>query len=317
MRICIGIITRNRPQMLRELLESFAEMYLPEETAIDYAIVENANSKSLGRIIAAALPTANVYYENETQRGIPFARNRVVEISLRNGYDLTAFVDDDEKVDPHWLEQIVLELQTRDLDLVGGPIEIQELNYPITIMQRIIWHNLSCRFKRVARRAEKHHRKGKDYKVTIVTGNWIIKNTFLIRTGLRFDESLGVSGGSDVKFYKEARRHGARTGWAPKAIVKEKTPPERLSICYQYCRGRDQAISSYRLRNKKITALGLLNSITFSFVKLVSAIVLWILILPTLGKTLTDGTRSFGFAIGRIKALLGYKSTQYKSVQGN
>ena len=317
MRICIGVITRDRPQMLKELLESFAEMNLPEETEIGYAVVENADSKSLDQVITAALPGAEVYYENESRRGIPFARNRVVEIGLRNGYDLTAFVDDDEKVDPDWLEQIVLELQARDLDLVGGPIEIQELNCSLTIMQRIIWHNLFRRFKRVARRAEKHHREGKDYKVAIVTGNWLIRNSFLIRTGLRFDESLGVSGGSDVQFYREACRHGAKTGWAPKAMVKEKTPPERLSISYQYRRGRDQAISSYRIKNKKVTPRVVLNSISFSFVKLVSALVLWIFVLPTLGKTLTDSVRSFGFAVGRIKALLGHKSTQYKSVQGN
>ena len=153
--------------------------------------------------------------------------------------------------------------------------------------------------------------------MTIVTNNWLIRNSFLRRSNLRFDESLGVSGGSDVKFYREACRHGAKTGWAPKAIVKEKTSAERLSISYQYRRGRDQAISSYRIKNKKVTLRVVLNSISFSFVKLVSAIVLWILVLPTLGKTLTDGIRSFGFAIGQIKALLGYKSTQYKSVQGN
>ena len=153
--------------------------------------------------------------------------------------------------------------------------------------------------------------------MTVITSNWLIRNSFLIRTGLRFDEGLGVSGGSDVQFYKEAIGHGAKTGWAPKAIVRETLPPERLSISCQYRRGRDQAISSYRIKNKKVTPRVMLNSISFSFVKLVSAIVLWILVLPALGKTLTDGVRSFGFAVGRIKGLLGHKSTQYRSVQGN
>lgn len=99
-RICVGIVTRNRTQMFRKLIVSFQNMRWPADTDVIFAVVEYNNVKSLTEEVSDLGPSTTDFYELEEQLGIPFARNLVLDVSLREACDFTTFVDDDETVDP-------------------------------------------------------------------------------------------------------------------------------------------------------------------------------------------------------------------------
>jgi hypothetical protein len=316
-RICVGVVTRNRKQMFRELLESFKKMRLPADTDVIFAVVENDKVRSLTDEISDFGSSAKIFYELEEKLGIPFARNRVLEISLREGCDFTSFVDDDETVDPLWLCSLFDEMSHRDLDLIGGEVQLHPVDSRANFLQKLVWRGLDWRYKRIARRSLNHHSSVSINKVVITTNNWLIRNSFLRRTGLFFNESIGQSGGSDTMFFKFARSQGIKSGWSPKAIVFETVPLSRLSVRYQYRRGRDQAIASFRYKYPKAT-LGMIPlSLGFAIAKSLTSLLLVILALFTNGRTFTASVRAFGLASGRIQALLGRKSSHYWMIHGN
>ncbi|MDG2262144.1 MAG: glycosyltransferase family A protein, partial [Actinomycetota bacterium] len=54
----------------------------------------------------------------EPRQGIPFARNRTVELAMSLGADLLVFVDDDEWVDKRWLLEFAEALHTYEAPVV-------------------------------------------------------------------------------------------------------------------------------------------------------------------------------------------------------
>ena len=153
--------------------------------------------------------------------------------------------------------------------------------------------------------------------MTIITSNWLCKREFLDDSGVRFDEGLGYSGGSDTSFYRSARARGARTGWVSGAVVYEFMPLSRLSARYQFGRTRDQAMASFHRKYKSVTPTVVARSVGFFIVKVVAGVGLLLVAPVNGGITLTAGARSFGFAFGRMCAVFGQRSEHYKSTHGH
>ena len=314
MRICVGTITRNRNNGLKQLIDSYSRMSLPVQCVVIFSVVENNSLLSVTDIVQSLEKIGRVYCEPEPELGIPFARNRVLEISLRENCDYTTFVDDDETVEQDWLLSLLDEIQSRNLDLVGGPVALHELDSDAKALNRSIWRGINRRNEKVFKSAEDHRRNNVDDKVFISTNNWMIDNKFLSRTNLRFDETLRFSGGSDTVFYRTARELGARTGWAPNAIVFETMPLTRLTFGYQYCRGRDQSIAAFRMKYPIVNLSVFLKSIIFIISKALTGLVLLLVAPLKRFVTLSAAARNFGLAVGRLKAIFGFQSTHYKKI---
>ena len=90
--------------------------------------------------------------------------------------------------------------------------------------------------------------KDRDGTIPLATNNWLGDLNFLRSEKLRFDEQLGLSGGEDTMLFLEAKARGAKTGWAPGAIVFEMLPAERLTFEYQYRRSRDRSVASFHAK---------------------------------------------------------------------
>ncbi len=315
MRICVGVITRNRRQMLSALLRSLAELRAPDGCDLTFAIVENDAQKSLDDLMPL-LGESTIVYETEPRPGIPAARNKVLELSLAADCDYTAFVDDDETVAADWLVCLHRDLMARGLDLAGGPVRLQPIGPEASWLNRMIWKGLVTRNARIERRAAARRRAEEDGKVTVVTSNWLIDNRFLRETGIRFDEALGMSGGSDTAFFKAAKRLGAKTGWVPEALVFEEMPLSRLTAGYQYRRGRDQSIASFHNKYKARSVGAAIRTGLFCLFRVIGGLVYLAAIPFTGGRTLTLAARSFGTAMGRLQALAGRRSRHYQNVHG-
>ncbi len=306
--------------MFATALDSLSRMKLPADVEVVFCLVENADDLNVRAEIETfekSVPDCKVIFGNEPRLGIPFARNAALDLALKAGCDWLAFIDDDETVDGDWLCKLLDTLRERELDLVGGPVRTLAPKDDLPWLQRSILQGLIARARRIETAARLRTANKLDHTVSIVTNNWLARLDFLRRTGIRFDEGLGLSGGSDIAIFREIRQAGGKTGWAPDAVVYEEIPAGRLSFAYQYARGRDQQLATYNIKRAQSGRARVLSSSGFILTKtLVGA--LRVLFSPFFGgTTLVLGLRAFGAAAGRLRGLTGARSTHYDRVAGH
>jgi succinoglycan biosynthesis protein ExoM len=319
-RVCAAAITRKRPLMLKALLASFVELRVPEGTELCFLIIDNDSERSAAAAVAAfatEMSGAEVHYIAEPERGIPFARNRALAEAQAMGADYLAFLDDDETADPDWLVGLLGAVRSRGLELVGGPVRYAGwTEAPPGWWQRLIFDGISWRYRSKEKSASRRYRNGAEGSIVIVTNNWLLDVAWQKRTGLRFDESLRETGGSDVLFYRMAKKHGIRSGWCETAIVEERVPPSRASFAYQFDRARHQSMASFRRNHPTVTFGAAAGALASCILKGVGC-VLCIVALPFAGgAALVQLARQSGWATGRLQALAGHKSSLYSTADG-
>ncbi|MEL7301646.1 MAG: glycosyltransferase [Pseudomonadota bacterium] len=318
LKVVVATLTRERPEMLKKLLFSWSNMALPPNIDAQCLVVENDDSPKSLLVVEACSTFANglaLKYVHETELGIPFARNRAAREALESGADLLAFVDDDERVDSEWLVELVRTHRETGAELIGGPVRVELGLADPSLTERMIFGSLEQRFRRKENRACAKTRQGGTDGVTIVTSNWLARTGLFRDHGLWFDEKMRFTGGTDAKFYAEVREKGLKTAWSHKAIVYEEIPSGRLSLGYQFKRGRNQSSSAFhrKLMKNRLMALTLLVIVPFKLLAVVALIVA----LPfTRGLTLADIARTSGGLLGRFDALLGRRSDLYEVVTG-
>ncbi|MEL7214008.1 MAG: glycosyltransferase [Pseudomonadota bacterium] len=307
-KIAVGVITKDRPEMLGTLLASYEAMTRPDNAQLEFIFVENDTTRSLTDLLKTfgeAVPEP-VIYETEPEPGIPFARNRVLEIALERGADILTFVDDDERVAEDWLVHLTASLLERNLDLVGGPLKIEAAVAETSPWQKAVLSYLQERADKNRRTRSAMVANGTDHELNAYTNNWALRLDFARKTGLRFDKALRYTGGSDTAFSKAVRAAGGRNGYAPDAVVHDRIPAHRLSLRYLYRRTRDQARNGVQIHQKsglKVASLVL--------PRLLEALVL-ALSSPLTGKrSLVKAVYKTGLTDGRIRGALGLKSQLY------
>lgn len=318
--IVVGALTRRRPDLFSRLLASLERMDIPQGVRVAFCFAENDAGLTIGGMVEdfaekRGLPATAVL---ETRPGIPFGRNAVLDAALGQGADHLAFVDDDEEVATDWLVKLYDYHLETGADLTGGPDFPIEPTEPLTAAQRMCFNGLSARCQRMAESNQRLELQGHGHKApTVVTSNWLAKLEFLRETGLRFDEGLGLSGGSDTAFFRALRQAGGQTAWTAEAKVYEHIPLSRLSAGYQFRRGRDQSISSFRIRygDKRGPKL-IAKSAFFVLAKTILGTLRLIAAPFNGGSSYVLALRAFGFAYGRILALLGHHSRHYKTTHG-
>lgn len=242
--ICISTITRNRPFMLQNLLRSYAAMGVPDGVELHFLIVENNDEATLHDIVAhfrTLVPQWTVQYELEPRLGIALARNHALACALAGNHDLMTFADDDEQVERDWLVELLAEMDASKLDIVGSPVRAAPISADAPLSAQLVWAGLNRRGLESERKARLRYQRNEAHKILLATGSWMGRLSFFHRTGLRFDDTLGLAGGEDWRLYREARKLGARTGWTPHAIAYETVPMDRLTFGYHFRRDRDSS----------------------------------------------------------------------------
>ena len=319
LNITVASLTRDRPKMLRALLRSWGSMDIPPDVSVDLLIVENSDTET-SRSLVEGFDCANgltVRYRLETELGIPFGRNCAAKAALEAGSDLLVFVDDDEEVAQDWLVRLVAGYRNSQAVLLGAPLRMRLLPpESLTFSQRMMQRSLEARYRRKERRAARLATLNDTPRVTIVTNNWLAETGLFANHGLWFDEAMRFTGGTDAKFYAEAKKLGLPTGWVADAFVYETVPADRLTFGYQFRRGRDQANTNFHRTQEARRFLGLtwplsvaLRSVSLAFL-LVS--------LPFVGgRTYVDLARNAGWIAGRMSAVMGRRSKLYSNVTGS
>jgi succinoglycan biosynthesis protein ExoM len=303
--------------MLRRLLVSLLALKT-SDASVFLVVIDNDADRSAEvtcKSFAAGAPWP-VILEVEERRGIPIARNRVIAIALERGADFIAFVDDDETVDPLWLEALVGTQRARGLNLVGGPVRAVQDVAVTSPRQQSMLRGIMARYARKETAAGRLAERGADQDTVVVTNNWFADARWLRSSGLRFDERMPLTGGTDALFFHQAKRLGARSGWSPSAVVYEAIPPNRLTFRYQMARARDQSTSWFHRETGRSRPLRVGRAMLVAAGKTVAGIG-WAIALPVAGGTaIVQCARMFGGAWGLVRALGGGQSALYRETDG-
>lgn len=307
--ILVAVLTFRRPCELEAFLEGYAAIASPPDADVALLVVDN-DARGSGRATVDAYRDRirNLQYVIEPRVGIPVARNRALDEALASGADALCFIDDDEVPEPDWLVNLVGAWRRSGADLVGGPVGVSPVPPTATPWQRFINASLVSRSRR--KYAGTAKAAASDGHYTIVTNNWLCDLRWLASSGLRFDERLLLTGGSDTAFCRTATAAGCRRAWAADAIVHETIPPDRLTLGYQFWRGASQSITHFRMKHDRVTPALAVTTAVMSLVRAVAGFAL--LVVPVFGiGSLAIAVRSLGWAVGRIQALRGAESTLY------
>ena len=88
--LCIGLCTYQRPDMLTEALDSVAQLRLPSNVNLKLLVCDNDAEASAREVVDSFRPKLSfpIEYLIEGNRGIVFARNRILEVALQHSATL-------------------------------------------------------------------------------------------------------------------------------------------------------------------------------------------------------------------------------------
>jgi succinoglycan biosynthesis protein ExoM len=216
MNISICIATFRRPDRLADLLD---DLVLQDQPPDEVVVVDNDASASarwvVERRIAYGAPFP-IHYEVQPVQNIALTRNRTVALSRG---DWLAFIDDDERAPPGWLQRLSDAVRRYSADGALGPVE------PVLPEQAPPWIRRGRFYDWV------HLSTGTRVPPNQLRfGNVLVRASLLRRSSCPFDPAYGLTGGEDGDLLARLVQEGARIVWCDEANVTEPVEPARLSL---------------------------------------------------------------------------------------
>lgn len=323
--VAIAVTTRDRPQMLAACLDSFRAMSIPETLSVQFLIVENnptlTMAGSVEALRASLAAPHGLCLLHEPELGIPFARNAALDAALAQGCRWLIFVDDDETVDPDWLSHLIEGAETQGFDLAAGPVEAQPPEGALTPTETALYAHYVAEAQSRRQSGAKWLASGLAGRHDLATNNWIGRLSALQAAGLRFDEAMRHTGGTDTDLSRRAAQAGLRLGWIPEAVVYEVVPRNRLTLSYVFGRSRSQTLAKYHIRYRKAGRRGTLRLCAMIVQKTLVGGIRVLSGYATGGargiRLRARGLRTLGVAAGYFQGLRGQSSTLYRTTQGH
>lgn len=289
--LAVLVCTFRRPELLAALLGSLAAQRTTR--TFDVVVVDNDPEASAREtVLAAPLP---VRYVVEPEPGIAAARNRALDEA--SDADTVVFVDDDETVDPGWLEALVATAERFDADVVTGPVVAVLPPHAPRWVRRGGFHQTPNPPEGTVLRAAK-------------SGNTLVRTSALhADPPMRFDAAFSRSGGSDTELFWRMHQDGARIVWSHDAVAREPVPDSRLRpgwVVRREFRG-GAAMGRMMLRSSPwpvVLAKGALRTVVGSVRFVLGTLV-------NLGPRASD-TKVMLFGAGLVAAVLGVRTDEYR-----
>lgn len=239
-RNTVCICTRGRSASFARCLSSVLAQELPAANGqLCVIVVDNSDvGTERGHVEALIRGSRPVSYVHEPRRGIPFARNAALDAALSLDPAWIAFLDDDE-VAPHgWLSRLVQVAELTGADVVHGGV-VSASSAEIS--------GLAASW-RPSGALPKSRRTHKAATNNVLLRPWIVRDP----VGLRFDEHMGETGGSDGEFFMRASDAGAQIVRTRDAPVFEERSDERETPAYRRLRAfRVGTNCNYRYRKNR------------------------------------------------------------------
>ena len=220
--VFICIATYNREVGLTRLLNSLSKLRFIKCKNVGWqvVVVDNFSPKFPARQIVKEFQNkfpVPIIFGEETDRGIASTRNKA--IALAKDCNFIVFTDDDQIVDPLWLDELLALQRETDADIVAGPV------LPLFESTPPDWIIKGKFFDR------KRYPTGTEIDYA-GTGNMLIKRKWLMMFDGPFDVRLNLTGGSDTLYCRKVKDLGALIVWADDAITQEYNPPQRFTISW-------------------------------------------------------------------------------------
>ncbi|WOB42561.1 glycosyltransferase family 2 protein [Thermoleptolyngbya oregonensis NK1-22] len=232
MRVTICVITYQRPEGLKRLLEGLRKLEFKQlQPEIHVVVVDNDESGQALRFCNQLSPdypwrlTACM----EPRRGISYARNRAIA-TAPSDTDFIAFIDDDEVPESDWLEQLLLTQIQHQADVVHGPVLPHfQPDAPTWAIRGRFFEN---------RRYPTGHLVEAAYTNNVLMRAELVKDQKNI-----FQERFALTGGEDSYFFRCLHQSGKKLVWADEAIVYEWIPDSRTTVQWILQRGYRSCLS--------------------------------------------------------------------------
>lgn len=207
----ISVLTYLRPDDLAALLPELIAQASRSDEKIVIRVIDNDPLGSATSSVAT-YPDLRVEYAHEPTPGIAAARNRA--LSLASGADLLIFIDDDERPCTDWLQGLLSLYRERRPAAVAGRV-VSKLSPDLDP-----WIVAGQFFDRRSLRTGS--------QITVAATNNLLLDLAVVRKlGLTFDDTFGISGGSDTLFTRRLSASGAVLLWHEEAVVVDVVPPSR------------------------------------------------------------------------------------------
>ncbi len=310
LKVAVCIATCRRPRWLGQLLDSLTKLEYKKCPAVKQTVIVVDNDyRGSARIVAEKFSAQflEFVYDLEPVQNISLARNKTVALARSLGCEYIVFVDDDEFVEPRWLDELLYTLQAYDADIVRGPvIPVFAEPVPEWIMKGGFFER--HRFENIA--TGERIRWG-------ATNNVLIKREFLDRLEGPFDPGFGLTGGEDTHLFERLHRLGACMIWSNEAVVRENVPSSRANLkwllLHAYSFGSmlascDRAMAT----NKKWLVIRLIKGVGRIFQGS-------LLFFPSLFLGYASAAKSLAYiarGAGMLTGICGCKSEEYKMIHG-
>ncbi len=214
-RIDIAVCTFRR-EAVSETLASLARLTVPEGVQLRVIVADNDVEPSARARVAEAQLPMDIAYVHCPAGNISIARNGCLDHA---DADFIAFVDDDETVEPQWLDRLLAEAEKSGADVVLGPVRAVYGAEAPAWMRRGDFHSTLPVWV------------GGEIR-TGYTCNVLMRLAAPSIAGRRFDLALGRSGGEDTAFFDAVHAVGGRIAFAEEAWVEEPVPASRARFAW-------------------------------------------------------------------------------------
>jgi succinoglycan biosynthesis protein ExoM len=310
LKVVVALCTSQRPRMLQSCLDSLVRQQLPADVSLAIAVVENHPTASCRQMIdhyAAAAGAPRIVYAHEPRLGIPIARNRSVDLALAAGADWIAFIDDDEVAEADWIAA-----------LVGAAKALPTADVWQGVVERVCigadqpyWLN------------RRRDRGPQGTRLDVAATNNSMIRAGLVRAGLRFDEDMRFTGGSDRKFFLQARAEGATIHHVGEAVVRETWPTERCTLAWRlrtdYRKGAVRMCIDLTRSWRDVTRhlARSLGELALACAECVAAGPLYILSHKRGKQRFIRGLRRYSRCGGSLGVLLGIVRAPHRTIEGH
>lgn len=307
-KVVIGIATCKRPTMLEKALRSLET--LQTEVDVRVFVADNDATNPEGITVVDKLNVEGYRFALDSvvveERGIPYARNAIANHAFRDPtVDSLVFMDDDQWVEPQWLDALLRVQRDNGADVVAATV------VPDFLLPPPAWVR-GCRVY-----------YGEDTNTSGLVGIVYSTNGVLLSSSLTsrlslpwFDENFPWPGGDDAELFARLRLLHARFARASAAIIHETYPASRVTLRWALQRayrigGSDIFIS--RRYHPGVRAL------LVEMVKITGAIMVApVLVMANIGRPgrQVDAVCKISRACGKIAAMSGFRYHEYATIHG-
>jgi glycosyltransferase involved in cell wall biosynthesis len=230
-KISVIVATHNRADLLAIALQSLAEQTIAR-TAFEVIVVDNASRDETFAVIQdMRRAISQLRYVFEERLGLSQARNTGLEMAR---YPYVAYLDDDARAEPDWLEALVSVFSNVSPAPAGagGPIFLDWAGLPKKVPSRY-WSLLS----HLDYGTEDRPLSKEEY---LVGANMAFDREVLMSLG-GFSTELGRKGtrllsGEEAHVVSQIRQQGGQIHYAAKAAVWHTVQPDRIRMSWLWRR---------------------------------------------------------------------------------